>query len=154
MIGAGFVGDWPCVEWCKPLLEVIPILFVSCLRQVVIALLSGKLVNVLREGGRGAAGGFLRKEELQRASQDGGGGRRNCSPKSQFIELELPSKPGPSLAPVNRPGGLSSRSLGGSCPAPSKASSSPQQLPGERHALRVPLAQKTDLRASPAVPNL
>lgn len=42
---AGFVGDWPCVEAQKPLRGVIPILFVSCFCQVVIALLSGKLVN-------------------------------------------------------------------------------------------------------------
>lgn len=63
--GAGFVGDWPCVESCKPPLGVIPTLFVSRLRQVVIALLSGKLVNVLREGDRGESGGFLRKESFR-----------------------------------------------------------------------------------------
>lgn len=65
MSRAGFVGDWPCVESCKPLLGVSPTLFVSRLRQVVIALLSGKLGNVLREGGWGDGGGFLRKESFR-----------------------------------------------------------------------------------------
>lgn len=62
---AAFVGDCPCVEWCKPLLGVSPTLFVSWLCQVVIALLSGILVNVLKWGDRGEGGGFLRKESFR-----------------------------------------------------------------------------------------
>lgn len=85
--------------------------------------------------------GVSEEGEVQRPSQDGDGGRRNCSPESQFIEHELPSKPDPSLVPVNRPGGRSSWS----CEDPTQSC---QRLLGPRPTL------KTEIRGSPTVMNL